>query len=184
MMTIRKLRITLEDGQEVEGSVRTFSELPFRQDEKQFGSITMTYNVLLPVTHPLFKKLCVPDQPILDIIDERNILAFVIEVTRGFTLSKEKFELLSNCEPIAIHDTLSSSGYAWGTFAYITKDYEVVECGETVLARKVDNIIKEYESDAWRAEARQEPFAYAVPHITKLALIKEWEKINDCRSNI
>ena len=78
-----KLIITLKDGQTTEGSVRTFSELPFRQDEKQFGSIVMTYNVLLPVTHPLFKKLYVPDQPILDIINERNILVFVIEVTRG-----------------------------------------------------------------------------------------------------
>ena len=173
MTTHKKLTITLEDGQTTEGSVRVFSELPFRQDEKQFGSIVMTYNVLLPVTHPLFKKLYVPDQPILDIIDERNILAFVIEVTRGFTLSKEKFESLKNYESIDIHDTLSSSGYAWGTFAYVTKDYEVVECDETVLVHKISNIIREYESDAWRAEAKQEPFAYAVPHITKMAFIKE-----------
>lgn len=154
MTTHKKLTITLEDGQTTEGSVRVFSELPFRQDEKQFGSIVMTYNVLLPVTHPLFKKLYVPDQPILDIIDERNILAFVIEVTRGFTLSKEKFESLKNYESIDIHDTLSSSGYAWGTFAYVTKDYEVVECDETVLVHKISNIIREYESDAWRAEAK------------------------------
>ena len=173
MTTHKKLTITLEDGQTTEGSVRVFSELPFRQDEKQFGSIVMTYNVLLPVTHPLFKKLYVPDQPILDIIDERNILAFVIEVTRGFTLSKEKFESLKNYESIDIHDTLSSSGYAWGTFAYVTKDYEVVECDETVLVHKISNIIREYESDTWRAEAKQEPFAYAVPHITKMAFIKE-----------
>ena len=173
MTTHKKLTITLEDGQTAEGSIRVFSELPFRQDEKQFGCIVMTYNVLLLVTHPLFKKLYVPDQPILDIIDERDILAFVIEVTRGFTLSKEKFESLSNYESITIHDTLSSSAYAWGTFAYITKDYEVVECDETVLVHKVSDIIKEYESDAWRAEARQEPFHYAVPHITKMAFIKE-----------
>ena len=173
MTTHKKLTITLEDGQTTEGSVRVFSELPFRQDEKQFGSIVITYNVLLPVTHPLFKKLYVPDQPILDIIDERNILTFVIEVTRGFTLSKEKFESLKNYESIDIHDTLSSSGYAWGTFAYVMNDYNIVECDETVLMRKINELIKDYESDAWRAEAKREPFAYAVPHITKMAFIKE-----------
>lgn len=168
-----KLMITLEDGQKTEGSVRVFSELPFRQDEKQFGSIVMTYNVLLPVNHPMFKKLYAPDQFILEEIAERNILAFVIEVTRGFTLSKEKFESLKNYESITIHDTLPSSAYAWGTFAYVTNDYTVVECDETVLVRKISDIIREYESDAWRAEAKQEPFAYAVPHITKMALIEE-----------
>lgn len=168
-----KLIITLEDGQKAEGTVRSFSELPFRQDEKQFGSITMTYNVFLPVNHPMFKKLYAPDQFILEEIAERNALAFVIEVTRGFTLSQEKFNNLSNYEEITIHDTLPNGAYAWGTFAYVTKDLEVVECDETVLMRKINALIKDYESDAWRAEAKQEPFAFAVPHITKLAFIQE-----------
>ena len=122
-----KLIITLEDGQKTEGTVRSFSELPLKRDDKQFASIVMTYNVLLPVNHPMFKKLYVPDQPILDVINERNILAFVIEVTRGFTLSQEKFTNLSNYEEITIHDTLPSGAYAWGTFAYATKDLEVVK---------------------------------------------------------
>lgn len=168
-----KLIITLEDGQKTEGTVRSFSELPLKRDDKQFASIVMTYNVLLPVNHPMFKKLYVPDQPILDVINERNILAFVIEVTRGFTLSQEKFTNLSNYEEITIHDTLPSGAYAWGTFAYATKDLEVVECDETVLMRKINALIKDYESDAWRAEAKQELFHYAVPHITKIAFIKE-----------
>lgn len=168
-----KLIITLEDGQKTEGTVRSFSEIPLKRDDKQFASIVMTYNVLLPVNHPMFKKLYVPDQPILDVINERNILAFVIEVTRGFTLSQEKFNDLNNYKEIMIHDTLTSGAYAWGTFAYVTKDLEVVECDETVLVHKISNIIREYESDAWRAEAKQEPFAYAVPHITKMAFIKE-----------
>lgn len=167
-----KLIITLEDGQKTEGTVRSFSEYSHK-DEKQFAGITMTYNMLLPVKHPMFKKLYVPDQPILDVINERNILAFVIEVTRGFTLSQDKFNDLSNYESITIHDTLSSSGYAWGTFAYVTKDLEVVECDETVLVHKISDIIREYESDAWRAEAKQEPFVYAVPHIATMAFIKE-----------
>ena len=85
-----KLIITLEDGQKTEGTVRSFSEIPFKRDEKQFASITMTYNVFLPVNHPMFKKLYVPDQFILEEIAERNVLSFVIEVTRGFTLSQEK----------------------------------------------------------------------------------------------
>lgn len=168
-----KLTITLEDGQKTEGAVRSFSELPFRQDEKQFGSITMTYNVFLPVKHPMFKKLYVPDQFILEEIAERNVLSFVIEVTRGFTLSQDKFNDLSNYEEITIHDTLPNGAYAWGTFAYVTKDLEVVECDETVLMRKINELIKDYESDTWRAEAKQEPFAYAVPHITKMAFIEE-----------
>ena len=168
-----KLIITLEDGQKTEGTVRSFSELPFRQDEKQFGSIVMTYNVFLPVTHPMFKKLYVPDQFILEEINERNVLSFVIEVTRGFTLSQDKFNALNNYEEITIHDTLPSDAYAWGTFAYVTNDYEVVECDETVLMHKINEIIREYESEAWRAEAKQEPFAYAVPHITKIAFIQE-----------
>ena len=72
-----------------------------------------------------------------------------------------------------IHDTLSSGAYAWGTFAYVTNDYAVVECDETILMHKINELIKDYESDAWRAEAKQESFHYAVPHITKMAFIKE-----------
>ena len=168
-----KLIITLEDGQKTEGTVRSFSELPLKRDEKQFASIVMTYNILLPVNHPMFKKLYVPDQFILEEIAERNALAFVIEVTRGFTLSQEKFNNLSNYEEIAIHDTLPNGAYAWGTFAYVIDDYTVVECDETVLMHKINEIIKDYESDAWRAEAKQESFHYAVPHITKLAFIQK-----------
>ena len=166
-----KLIITLEDGQKTEGTVRSFSEIPFKRDEKQFASITMTYNVFLPVNHPMFKKLYVPDQFILEEIAERNVLSFVIEVTRGFTLSQEKVNDLNNYKEIVIHDTLSSGAYAWGTFAYVTNDYAVVECGETILMHKINELIKDYESDAWRAEAKQESFHYAVPHITKMAFI-------------
>lgn len=168
-----KLIITLEDGQKTEGTVRSFSEIPFKRDEKQFASITMTYNVFLPVNHPMFKTLYVPDQPILDVINERNVLAFVIEVTRGFTLSQEKFNNLSNYEEITIHDTLPNGAYAWGTFAYVTKDYEVVECDEIVLTHKINEIIKKYEEDSWKATVHEQPFAFAVPHITKMAFIKE-----------
>lgn len=168
-----KLIITLEDGQKTEGTVRSFSELPLKHDEKQFTSIVMTYNVFLPVTHPMFKKLYAPDQFILEEIAERNVLSFIIEVTRGFTLSQDKFNDLSNYEEITIHDTLPNGTYARGTFAYVTNDYEVVECDETVLMHKINEIIKDYESDAWRAEAKQESFHYAVPHITKLAFIQE-----------
>lgn len=168
-----KLIITLEDGQKTEGTVRSFSEIPFKRDEKQFASITMTYNVFLPVKHPMFKKLYVPDQFILEEIAERNVLSFVIEVTRGFTLSQEKVNDLNNYKEIVIHDTLSSGAYAWGAFAHVTNDYAVVECDETVLMRKINELIKDYESDAWRAEAKQESFHYAVPHITKLAFIQE-----------
>lgn len=168
-----KLIITLEDGQKTEGTVRSFSELPLKRDEKQFASITMTYHVLLPITHPMLKKLYAPDQFILEEINERNVLSFVIEVTRGFTLSQEKFNNLSNYEEITIHDTLPNGAYTWGAFAYVTNDYAVVECDETVLMRKINKLIKDYESDAWRAEAKQEPFAFAVPHITKLAFIQE-----------
>lgn len=172
-----KLIITLEDGQKTEGTVRSFSELPLKRDEKQFASIVMTYNVFLPVTHPMFKKLYAPDQFILEKIAERNVLSFVIEVTRGFTLSREKFNDLNNYKEIMIHDTLSSGAYAWGTFACVTNDYEVVECDETILMHKINALIRDYESDAWRAEAKQEPFHYAVPHIAKMAFIKEWGKI-------
>lgn len=168
-----KLIITLEDGRKTEGAVRSFSELLLKRDDKQFASIVMTYNILLPVNHLMFKKLYVPDQPILDVINERNVLAFVIEVTRGFTLSQEKFNNLSNYEEITIHDTLPSGAYAWGAFAYATNDYEVVECDETVLMHKINEIIKKYEEDSWRAEAKQEPFHYAVPRITQIAFIKE-----------
>ena len=168
-----KLIITLEDGQKTEGAVRSFSEIPLKRDEKQFAGITMTYNVFLPVNHPMFKKLYAPDQFILEEIAERRVLAFAIEVTRGFTLSQEKFNNLSNYEEITIRDTLPSGAYAWGAFAYVTNDYTVVECDETVLMRKINELIKDYESDAWRAEAKQESFHYAVPHITKIVFIEE-----------
>ena len=166
-----KLIITLEDGQKTEGTVRSFSEIPLTRDDKQFASITMTYNVLLPVNHPMFKQLYVPDQFILDEIAERDILSFVIEVTRGFTLSQEKYNALNSYEEITIHDTLPNGAYAWGAFAYVTNDYEVVECDETVLMHKINEIIKDYEEDSWKATVRNEPFAFAVPHITKLAFI-------------
>ena len=166
-----KLIITLEDGQKTEGTVRSFSELPLKRDEKQFAGITMTYNVFLPVKHPMFEKLYAPDQFILEEIAERNALAFVIEVTRGFTLSQDKFNDLSNYEEITIRDTLPNGAYAWGTFAYVTNDYTVVECDETVVMHKINELIKDYESDAWRAEAKQESFHYAVPHITKMTFI-------------
>jgi len=168
-----KLIITLEDGQKTEGAVRSFSEIPLKRDDKQFASITMTYNVFLPVNHPMFKKLYAPDQFILEEIAERNALAFVIEVTRGFTLSQDKFNDLSNYEEITIHDTLPNGAYAWGAFAYVIDDYTVVECDETVLMHKINEIIKKYEEDTWRAEAKQESFHYAVPHITKIAFIEE-----------
>ena len=168
----KKLMITLEDGQKTEGTVRSFSEYS-HNDEKQFAGITMTYNIFLPVTHPMFKELYVPDQFILEEIAERNVLAFVIEVTRGFTLSQEKFNDLSNYEEIAIHDTLPNGAYAWGTFAYVTNDYEVVECDETVLMHKISEIIRKYEEDSWRATISKKPFTFAVPHITKMAFIKE-----------
>ena len=168
-----KLIITLEDDQKTEGTVRSFSELQLKRDDKQFASIVMTYNVLLPVNHPMFKKLYVPDQFILEEIAERNVLSFVIEVTRGFTLSQEKFNDLNNYKEIMIHDTLTSGAYAWGAFAYVIDDYTVVECDETVLMHKINEIIKKYEEDSWRAEAKQEPFHYAVPHITQIAFIKE-----------
>lgn len=168
-----KLIITLEDGQKTEGTVRSFSELPLKRDEKQFAGITMTYNVFLPVKHPMFEKLYAPDQFILEELAERNVLSFVIEVTRGFTLSQDKCNALNSYEEISIHDTLPNGAYPWGTFAYVTKDYEVVECDETVLMHKINALIKDYESDAWRAEAKQESFHYVVPHITKLAFIQE-----------
>lgn len=168
-----KLIITLEDGQKTEGVVHTFSELPFRRDEKQFASISMTYNVFLPVTHPMFKKLYVPDQFILEEIAERDILSFVIEVTRGFTLSQDKFNALNSYEEITIHDTLPNGAYAWGTFAYVTNDYTVVECDETVLMHKINEIIRKYQEDAWRVMISKEPFAFAVPRITKMAFIEE-----------
>lgn len=40
-----KLMITLEDGQKTEGVVRTFSEIPFKRDEKQFAGSMMTYSI-------------------------------------------------------------------------------------------------------------------------------------------
>ena len=171
-MMKKKLMITLEDGQKAEGTVRSFSEYSHK-DEKQFAGITMTYNIFLPVSHPMFKKLYVPDQFILEEIAERNVLAFVIEVTRGFTLSQEKFNDLSNYEEITIHDTLPNGAYVWGTFAYVTNDYEVVECDETVLMHKISEIIRKYEEDAWRVTISKKPFTFAVPHITKMAFIKE-----------
>lgn len=168
-----KLMITLEDGQKTEGIVRTFSEIPFKRDEKQFACISMTYNLFLPVNHPMFQKLYEPDRFILEEIAERDILSFVIEVTRGFTLSQDKFNTLNNYEEIPIHDTLPNGAYAWGTFAYVTNDYEVVECDETVLTHKINEIIRKYEEDAWKVMISKEPFALAVPHISKMAFIQE-----------
>lgn len=168
----KQLMITLEDGQKTEGTVRSFSEYS-HNDEKQFAGITMTYNIFLPVTHPMFKELYVQDQFILEEIAERDVLAFVIEVTRGFTLSQEKFNDLSNYEEITIHDTLPNGAYAWGTFAYVTNDYEVVECDETVLMHKINEIIRKYEEDTWKVMISKKPFAFAVPRITKMAFIEE-----------
>ena len=163
-MTIRRLIITLENGQEVEGESHIFSDKVTTNDALP-GHIVMTYHVYLPITHPMFKKLVGVDATMLEELDkEYKTTAFLVEVQRGLALIRKQYDSLDAYKETVINDHA-----------------KIDDCEGTVLANTVKTWIEDHDSSAmsstWSMLVKSKPFRYAVPHIAKMAFIKEWGKI-------
>lgn len=174
---IRKLTITLENGQEVDGESHIFSNhLPM--NDRAHGHIAMTYYVYLPTTHPMFKKLVGLDAAMLEEIDEDyKATAFLVEVQRGLALTREQYDALDVYEETIIDDRAKIDDLYIEVVGYIDDTHSLVECEGTVLANTVKDWIEDHDSSAmssvWSMLMKSEPFHYAVPHIAKMAFVQE-----------
>jgi hypothetical protein len=180
-MTLRHLLITLENGQEVEGESHIFSDRVTTNDALP-GHIVMTYHVYLPTTHPMFKKLVGLDATMLEELDkEYKTTAFLVEVQRGLVLTREQYDSLDSYEETVINDHSRIDDLYIEIVGYIDDTNSLVECEGTVLANTVKEWIEDHDSSSmsstWSMLVKSKPFHYAVPHITKMAFIKEWGKI-------
>lgn len=176
-MTIRRLIITLENGQEVEGESHIFSDRVTTNDALP-GHIVMTYHVYLPATHPMFKKLVGVDATMLEEIDkDYTVTSFLVEVQRGLVLTREQYDSLDSYEETVINDRAKIDDLYIEVVGYIDDTNSLVECEGTVLANTVKEWIEDHDSSAmsstWSMLVKSTSFHYAVPHITKMAFIKE-----------
>lgn len=177
-MMIRKLTITLENGQEVEGESHIFSNhLPM--NDRAYGHIAMTYHMHLPIDHPMFKKLVGLDAAMLEEIDkDYKATAFLVEVQRGLALTREQYDTLDVYEETIINDRARIDDLHIEVVGYVDDDTNsLVECEGTVLANTIKEWIEKHDSSGmasvWSILVKSEPFHYAVPHIKKMAFIKE-----------
>lgn len=130
-MTIRRLIITLENGQEAEGESHIFSDRVTTNDALP-GHIVMTYHVYLPITHPMFKKLVGVDATMLEELDkEYKTTAFLVEVQRGLVLTREQYDSLDSYEETFINDRAKIDDL------YI----EVVDCSDLVFSDALANAL-------------------------------------------
>ena len=176
-MTIRKLRIMLEDEQEVNGESHIFSDKVRTNDELP-SHIVMTYHVCLPTIHPMFKKLVGVDATMLEEIDkDYNATAFLVEVQHGLVLTRDQYDSLDSYEETVINDRAKIDDLCIEVVGYIDDTHSLVECEGTVLANTVEKWIEDHDSSSlsstWSMLVKSKPFHYAVPHITKMAFIKE-----------
>ena len=180
-MMIRQLIITLENGQEVEGESHIFSNhLPM--NDRAYGHIAMTYYMHLPIDHAMFKKLVGVDAAMLEEIDkEYKTTAFLVEVQRGLVLTREQYDSLDSYEETVVNDRAKIDDLFIEVVGYIDDTYSLVECEGTVLANTVKEWIEDHDSSSmsstWSMLVKSKPFHYAVPHIAKMAFIKEWREI-------
>lgn len=180
-MTIRQLIITLENGQEVEGESHIFSDRVTTNDALP-GHIVMTYHVYVPITHPMFKKLVGVDATMLEELDkEYKTTAFLVEVQRGLVLTRKQYDSLDVYKETVIDDHAKIDELYIEVVGYIDGTNSLVECEGTVLANTVKEWIEDHDSSStsstWSMLVKSKPFHYAVPHIAKMAFIKEWGKI-------
>lgn len=176
-MTIKRLSIMLENGQEVEGESHIFSDRVTTNDALP-GHIVMTYHVYLPITHPMFKKLVGLDATMLEEIDkDYKATAFLVEVQRGLVLTREQYDSLDVYDEITINDRAKIDDLYIDVVSYVDDANSLVECEGTVLANTVKEWIEDHDSSSmsstWSMLVKSTPFHYAVPHITKMAFIKE-----------
>lgn len=176
-MTIKRLSIMLENGQEVEGESHIFSDRVTTSDALP-GHIVMTYHVYLPATHPMFKKLVGLDAVMLEEIDkDYKTTAFLIEVQHGLVLTREQYDSLDAYHETLINDHSRIDDLYIEVVSYIDDTNSLVECEGTVLANTVKTWIEDHDSSAmsstWSMLVKSKSFHYAVPHIVKMAFIQE-----------
>ena len=138
----------------------------------------MTYYIHLPIDHPMFKKLVGLDATMLDEIDkDYEVTAFLVEVQRGLALTREQYDALDMFDEVFVDDRAKIDDLYIEVVGYVDDTYSLVECECTVLANTVKEWIEDHDSSSmsstWSMLVKSKPFAYAVPHITKLALIRE-----------
>lgn len=176
-MTLRRLLITLENGQEVEGESHIFSNhLPM--NDRVYGHIAMTYYIHLPIDHPMFKKLVGLDATMLDEIDkDYEVTSFLVEVQRGLALTREQYDALDMFDEVFVDDRAKIDDLYIDVVSYIDDTNSLVECEGTVLANTIKEWIEKHDSSGmasvWSMLVKSEPFHYAVPHIKKMAFIQE-----------
>ena len=174
---IRKLTITLENGQEVEGESHIFSNhLPM--NDRAYGHIAMTYHVYVPTMHPMFKKLVGLDATMLEEIDkDYKATVFLVEVQRGLVLTREQYDSLDAYHETIINDHSRIDDLYIDVVSYVDDTNSLVECEGTVLASTIKEWIEKHDSSGmsavWSMFVKSEPFHYAVPHIKKMAFIQE-----------
>lgn len=176
-MAIKRLSITLENGQEVEGESHIFSDRVTTNDALP-GHIVMTYHVYLPITHSMFKKLVGVDAVMLEEIDkDYQATAFLVEVQRGLVLTREQYDSLDAYHETIINDHSKIDDLYIEVVGYIDDTHSLVECEGTVLANTVKEWIEDHDSSSmsstWSMLVKSKPFTFAVPHITKMAFIQE-----------
>lgn len=176
-MMLWQLIITLENGQEVEGESHIFSNhLPM--NDRAYGHIAMTYYIHLPIDHPMFKKLVGVDAAMLEEIDkDYKVTSFLVEVQRGLALTREQYDSLDAYRETLINDYSRIDDLYIEVVGYIDGTNSLVDCEGTVLANTVKTWIEDHDSSAmsstWSMLVKSKPFAFAVPHITKMAFIEE-----------
>lgn len=173
---IRKLRIMLEDGQEVQGESHIFSDEVYTNDELP-GHIVMTYYVQLPTTHPMFNKLVGFDRAKLEDIEEQDMTRFIVEVQRGLVLTREQYDSLDSYEETVINDRAHIDDLYIEVVGYLDSNDKLIECEGTIVTNTIKQWVLEHDASSmastWAMLVRSKPFAYAVPHITKMTFIKE-----------
>lgn len=176
-MMLQQLLITLENGQEVEGESHIFSNhLPM--NDRAHGHIAMTYYIHLPIDHTMFKKLVGVDAAMLEEIDkDYKVTSFLVEVQRGLALTREQYDSLDAYKETIIDDRAKIDDLYIDVVSYVDDTNSLVECECTVLASTIKEWIEKHDSSktasAWSMFVSSKPFAFAVPHIKKMAFIQE-----------
>ena len=173
---IRKLRITLEDGQEVTGESHIFSDAVHTNDELP-GHIVMTYYVQLPTTHPMFNKLVGFDRAKFEDIEEQSMTGFIVEVQRALVLTRDQYDSLDAYQETYVDDRAHIDDLYIEVIGYLDDNEKLIECEGTIVTNTIKQWVLEHDASSmastWAMLVRSKPFHLAVPHIKKMTFIQE-----------
>ena len=92
-------------------------------------------------------------------------------------LTREQYDALDACDEIDVDDRVKIDDLDIEVVGYVDDTYSLVECEGTVLTDTVKKWIEDHDSSktasAWSMFVGATPFAFAVPHISKIAFIEE-----------